>query len=452
MSSAIIDRPGMKHLLASLLLLLVAVAPALAQRTLLHAGRLIDGQSDRVATRMTIVVEGGRIATIESGYQRGASVDTVIDLREHTVMPGLMDMHVHLASQSSPTTYLDRFTLNPADYAIKGVYYARKTLMSGFTTVRDTGGDPSVSVALRNAIAQGLVPGPRVFVATQGLASTGGHGDRSNGLNDALGRDLGPEDGVVNSVEDARKAVRQRYKDGADLIKITATGGVLSMAKSGQNPQFTVDEIRAIVETADDYGFHVAAHAHGTEGIKRAIRGGVTTIEHGTFLDDEAIELMKQHGTYLVPTISAGRFVADKSKIPGYFPEIIRPKAAAIGPVIQETFAKANAAGVKIAFGTDCGVCPHGENAKEFAYMVEGGMSPMKAIQSATSVTAVLLGIENQVGTLVEGLQADIVAAPGDALADIDSLQSIDFVMKAGIVYRSPGDEAGSMATGGGAR
>lgn len=422
--------------LALYLLLSVASRPAAAQRTLIHAGRLIDGIADNAAGESTVTVEDGRIVAVEMGFARGRSEDTVIDLRDYTVLPGLMDMHVHLTSESSPASYMERMTLNPADYAIRGVVYARRTLLAGFTTVRDTGGEATTIVALRNAINQGLVPGPTVYTATASLASTGGHGDPSNGLAKAFSIDPGPAIGVVNGLEDARKAVRQRYKEGADLIKITATGGVLSMAKSGQNPQFTEAEIRAIVDTAKDYDFHVAAHAHGTEGIKRAIRGGVTTIEHGTYMDDEAFALMKEHGTYWVPTISAGNFVAEKAKIPGYFPEIIRPKAAAIGPVIQSTFSRAYKAGVKIAFGTDCGVCPHGDNAKEFLYMVEGGMPPMAAIQSATSVTAKVLGIGDDVGTLVAGKRADLIAVLGDPIADVTRLQQVAFVMKGGRIYK----------------
>lgn len=249
--------------------------------------------------------------------------------------------------------------------------------------------------------------------------------------------DPGPQEGVINGVDQAREAVRQRYKNGAGLIKITATGGVLSVAKSGQNPQFTDEELRAIVESAADYDMHVAAHAHGAEGMKRAIRAGVRSIEHGTFMDEEAMELMKQHGTFYVPTILAGKTVAEKAEEEGFFPELVRPKAAAIGPKIDETFARAYRAGVKIAFGTDSGVSHHGDNAREFQYMVEGGMSPMQAIQSATVVAAQLLGLEDRLGTLEKGKIADIIAVDGDPLADITALQKVSFVMKEGVVYKS---------------
>ena len=326
--------------------------------------------------------------------------------------------------------------MGPGTYAIRSVVYAERTLMAGFTTVRDVGDRFNLSIPLRDAIKEGLVPGPRIFTAATSLASTGGHGDGTNGLRADLQGDPGPREGIVNTVEDAKKAVRQRYKDGADLIKITATGGVLSLAKNGQNPQFGEEEIRAIVETARDYGFIVAAHAHGAEGMKRAIRAGVTSIEHGTYMDEETIELFKQHGTYFVPTIMAGRFVAEKAALDGYFPDLVRPKAAAIGPLIQETFARAYKAGVKIAFGTDSGVSPHGENAKEFEYMVEAGMPPMEAIRSATVAPAEMLGIYEDLGSLEPGKLADIVAVVGDPLEDVRRLQDVSFVMKEGVVYK----------------
>jgi imidazolonepropionase-like amidohydrolase len=319
------------------------------------------------------------------------------------------------------------------------VVYARRTLEAGFTTVRDLGGEPTAVKALRDAIDQGWIPGPKIYAATASLASTGGHADPTNGLRAELTGDPGAAVGIVNGVEDARKAVRQRYKEGADLIKITATGGVLSLAKSGLNAQLTEEEIRAIVETARDYGFHVAAHAHGLEGIKRAVRAGVASIEHGTYMDAEAFALLKQHGTYFVPTISAGRFVAEKAAVPGYFPEIVRPKAAAIGPLIQDTFAKAYRAGVKIAFGTDCGVSPHGSNAKELEYMVEAGMPALEALRAATTTTAELLGIAADVGTLATGKRADVIAVAGNPLDDVKLLQDVRFVMKGGVVVKAPG-------------
>ncbi len=427
--------------LAAFLLLEPSSALAADGRTVIHAGALVDVEAGEVLGQRTILVEGGTIAAVEEGFVDPEEGDSLIDLSGHTVLPGLMDMHVHLTSQQSgAASYLERFQESPADATVKALIYAERTLLAGFTTVRDLGGETSAILAVRNAINRGDMPGPRIFAATASLATTGGHGDRTNGMRADLQGDPGPREGIVNGIEDARKAVRQRYKEGADLIKITATGGVLSLAKSGQNPQFTEDEIRAIVDTAKDYGFMVAAHAHGAEGMKRAIRAGVTTIEHGTYMDEEAFELMKEHGTYFVPTISAGNFVAEKAAIPGYFPEIIRPKAAAIGPVIQDTFAKAHRAGVPIAFGTDCGVCPHGSNAQEFLFMVEGGMAPMTAIQSATTVTAKILGIWDETGSITTGRAADLIAVAGDPIADVTQLQDVRFVMRSGRVHKSPAD------------
>ncbi len=405
-----------------------------AQRTLIYCDRLIDGQRDKALTNKTIVVSGDKIEAIRDGFVAPGEGDTVVDLRGTTVMPGLMDMHTHLSIQYSARAYLERFYLNDADLAYRSTVYARRTLMAGFTTVREVGGQ--ISTALRDAIAKGWVVGPRIFSAGKSIATTGGHADPTTGLNHYFAGDPGPKEGVINGVADARKAVRQRYKNRADLIKITATGGVLSTAKNGLNPQFTEDELRAIVETARDYGMHVAAHAHGAEGMKRAIRAGVRSIEHGTFMDDEVIALMKKYGTYYVPTISAGKWVAEKAKIDGFFPEIVRPKAALVGPQIEKTFARAYKAGVKIAFGTDSGVSPHGENAKEFIYMVEAGMPPMKAIQSATRVAAELLGVEDRLGTITPGKIADIIAVAGDPLQDISAMLQVVFVMKEGKIYK----------------
>ena len=415
--------------------LLLAAGSAYAD-TLIHAGRLIDGESGRALTEVTVRVNGDTIVGIERGYTLPGSDDTVIDLQDQTVLPGLMDMHVHLTGQYSARSNLNRFTLNEADYAFDAAMYAKRTLEAGFTVVRNLGDSFNVTVALRKAIEAGDVPGPRIFTAAKGLASTGGHGDPTNGWAAHFGADPTPKDGVVNSPDDARKAVRQRYKDGADWIKITATGGVLSVAKSGQNPQFTNEELKAIIDTATDYGTRVAAHAHGTEGMKRAVIAGVASIEHGTYMSEEVMKLMKDRGTYYVPTILAGSWVAEKAKIDGFFPELVRPKAAAIGPVIKSTFAKAYDLGVPIVFGTDTGVSAHGDNAQEFALMVEGGMPPMEAIQSATSVAANFLGIGDTHGTLAAGKQADIVAVPGNPLDDITAMERVSFVMKGGKIYK----------------
>jgi len=415
---------------------IVLIAGNVFADTLIHAGRLIDGASDSAVTEMTVRVDGSQIKAIESGYVAAGPDDTVIDLKMHTVMPGLMDMHVHLGSQYTEDSRLNRFITNEADYAIDAVNYAKRTLEAGFTVVRNLGDSFNVTIALRKAIEAGDVPGPRVFSSGKSLATTGGHADPTNGWASHIAGDPGPRQGVVNGVDDVRKAVRQRYKDGADWIKITATGGVLSVAKSGENPQFSDEELVALIDTAADYGLRVAAHAHGTEGMKRAVIAGVASIEHGTFMDQEVMQLMKKKGTYYVPTILAGAWVGEKSRIDGFFPDLVRPKAAAIGPVIKSTFAEAYKAGVPIVFGTDSGVSAHGDNAQEFALMVEGGMPPMEAIQSATSVAAKFLGIDDTHGTLVANKQADIVAAPGNPLDDITVMERVSFVMKAGTIYK----------------
>lgn len=403
----------------------------------LQCGRLFDSRSGKVLGAHTVVVRAGRIAEVRSGLDPVAGAEAV-DLSGRTCSPGWTDLHVHFGSQSNPRSYEEGFRLDPADFALRGTSYARKTLMAGFTSVRDLGGE--VSLNLRDAIEQGYVEGPRIWAAGKSIATTGGHADPTNGMNSALAHLVGPPgptEGVINSVEDARQAVRQRYKDGSDVIKITATGGVLSYARSGDAPQFRVDEIASIVETAKDYGYKVAAHAHGKEGMKRAVVGGVTSIEHGTYMDDEVMGLMRKYGTWYVPTITAGRFVADKAKIDGYFPEVVRPKAARIGALIQETAGKAYRGGVKIAFGTDSGVSPHGENAREFLLMVEAGIPAAYALQAATTHAAEVLGVQDQ-GALEVGMRADIIAMPGDPVADIAATQQVDFVMKDGRIFRRP--------------
>ena len=428
----------MKSTKPLLFLLGLLVSQATLADTYIHAGKLISAASDKVQNKHTIVIKQNRISRIESGFVEPGAGDELIDLSEHTVMPGLMDMHTHISQQhSGPASYMQPFTLNEADYALKGAYYAEKTLMAGFTTVRNLGDSYNESVALRKAITQGIVKGPRIYTAAKSIATTGGHADPTNGRAKVLMGDPGPEQGVINGVAEARKAVRQRYKDGADLIKITATGGVLSLAKSGQNPQFMDDEVKAIVDTARDYGMTVAVHAHGKEGMERAIKAGVTSIEHGTYMDNETFTLMKKYGTYYVPTIMAGNWVAEKAKIDGFFPDLVRPKAAAIGPLIQATFGKAYQAGVKIAFGTDSGVSAHGDNGLEFVLMVEAGMPAIEAIRSATFHGALLLNVDDQLGTIETGKLADLVAVKGDPLKDIKLMQDISFVMKNGVVYKN---------------
>jgi imidazolonepropionase-like amidohydrolase len=398
-------------------------------------GRLLDVRAGAWRERVSITVDKGVVMSVAPMVAGPGHVD----LSAYSCLPGFIDMHVHLTgeTQAQVDSLRDTLTSNPADSAYQSVPYAERTLKAGFTTVRDLGASDNLNIALKRAIAKGSVIGPRMFTAGTIISTTGGHGDPSNNLSEVFGHAVDTS-GVVNSPEQGRQAVRNHYKDGADLIKVTATGGVLSQARSGQNAQFTEDELRAIVSTAKDYGFRVAAHAHGAEGIKRALRAGVDSIEHGTLMDDEAIALFKKHGAWYVPTISAGRYVAEKAKIPGYYSALVQPKAAAIGPLIQATFGRAYRAGVKIAFGTDAAVYPHGDNAREFAYMVEAGMPPLEAIRSATLSAASLLDQSDQLGSVEPGFAADIVAVSGDPLRDISVLQQVKFVMKAGVVYKQP--------------
>lgn len=408
---------------------------AQAQKTYLQCGQLVDVVNLKILKEKTIVVESNKIIDIIDGYAAGAKTDKLIDLKKQTVMPGLMDMHIHVESETSPTRYLDGFTQNEADVAYGALKFAERNLMAGFTSVRDLGGS-GVNIALRKAIQKGYVVGPRIYTAGKAIGTTGGHADPTNGVRANLMGDPGPKEGVINSVEDAYKAVRQRYKDGSDVIKITASGGVLSMAANGENPQFTEEEVRAIVAAAKDYGFKVAAHCHGVEAMRRAVIGGVNSIEHGTLMDESIFPLMKQYGTYLVPTIIAGRSAADSAKKPGYYPPMVTKKALEIGPKIQNTFSKAYKAGVKIAFGTDAGVYAHGNNWMEFKYMQEGGMPLIEAIQSATLNASDLMGTQSILGSIEKNKLADIIAVEGDPFTNIDQMGKVQFVMKDGVIYK----------------
>ena len=407
-----------------------------AQQTYIFCGKLVDTKTGKINKEKTIVVEGNKITKVFDGFvtPRAKGI-TTIDLKNKVVMPGLIDMHVHIEKEFDKNTRLKNYILNEADVAFDAVGYAEVTLLSGFTTVRDLGGS-GVNISLKKAIKAGKVPGPRVFTAGKSIATTGGHADPTNGSSRKLIGNPGPKEGVVNSVEDAKKAVRQRYKNGADCIKITATGGVLSVAKSGDNPQFTLEEVKAICDMARDYGMHVAAHAHGDEGMQRAILGGVKTIEHGTYMSDKTMELMKKHDVYLVPTITAGKEVEEKAKVKGYYPAIVVPKALAVGPQIQGTFGKAYKKGVGIAFGTDAGVFKHGISGKEFGYMVEAGMPAIETIQSATVTNAKILKMETELGQIKEGFLADIIAVEEDPTKNIATMENVVFVMKNGKIYK----------------
>ena len=424
----------MKNLL---FLILIYCSTSNAQDYYIHAGKLFDSEKGEMISNMTVIVSDKKIKEVRKGFKTPKKDDDiVIDLKDSTVMPGFIDLHVHIESEYNREKYMNAFTAEESQIAFSSLKFAKRTLMAGFTTVRDLGGS-GVNISLRNAINKGEVIGPRIFTAGKAIGTTGGHADPTNGWKKSLAGDPGPRQGVINGVDEARKAVRQRYKDGADVIKITATGGVMSIAKNGENPQFTIEEIKAICETAKDYDMIVAAHAHGDEGIQRAVRGGVKTIEHGTLLSDESMRLMIEYGTYLVPTMTAGKEVAAKAKIPGYYNELVVPKALAIGPKIQNTTAKAYRAGVNIAFGSDAGVFSHGKNAKEFRYMNEAGIPVIECLQAATIVNSKILSVDDEIGQIKEGFTADIIATRLDPTKDVKTLENVIFVMKDGKVYKN---------------
>lgn len=420
----------------TVLLFTLVVVVCFAQRTLIHCGTLIDGKSKEASSQMTIVVAGNKITSVDKGFTKPGKDDKVIDLSKKTVMPGWIDLHVHLEGETSKDQATKRYTMNEADIAFISTVYAKRTLMAGFTTVRDLGGT-GVNISLRNAINQGIVIGPRIFTAGRTIATTGGHGDPTNAARKGLLPEPTAAEGVINGPEEARHAVRQRYKDGADLIKITATGGVLSITRDASGPQFTDEELRAIVETARDYGMHVAVHAIGAEGARRAVMAGVTTIEHGSLMTEELADLMKQKGTYHIATITAGESISELAKIVGYYHPLVVPKALQIGPQDKAAFALAYKRGVKMTFGTDAGVFPHGENAREFRYMVEAGMPAMETIQTATMTNATVLGMADKIGSLESGKLADIVAVDEDPLKNIKTMLKVTFVMKDGLVYKN---------------
>lgn len=418
---------------------------ALAQdAVVIHVGTLHAVAGEAPVSPATVVVVGGRFERVLEGFREPADLfepgveARVIDLRDRHAVPGLIDCHTHLTGQSVPALERMRRRMEETEAyaAIDGVANARTTLMAGFTTVRNVGSGGHTGLALRDRINQGVVPGPRMFVSGPSVTVTGGHGDGTNALSPALRPEQGPETAPADGPAAVRRAVRARVREGVDLIKITATGGVLSPTAAGVDQQFFEDELESIVEAARMMGRKVAAHAHGADGIKAALRAGVHSIDHGTYLDDEAIGLFLETGAYLVPTIHAGKFVEERAKEEGYFPETVRAKAAAVGPQIQGAFGRAYAAGVKIAFGTDVGVGRHGTNALEFVYMHEAGMTPADCLKSATLDAAELIGVADRIGSIEPGKLADLVAVDGDPMADVTAYQRVVFVMKDGVVYR----------------
>ena len=411
--------------------LLLILALPITSSTVIYTSSYVDVINGTVVNNSSIKIDNGLITDIKTGYIKLTKDDNLIDLRGQTLMPGFMDMHVHFGGEYQSKAQRPVKTERETE-AILATAHALTTLKAGFTTVRQVGDSGLIAITLRDAINAGYVNGPRIFASGKSIATTGGHADPTNGLSADSYEYPVAEDGVINGPYDAYAAVRQRYKDGADGIKLTVTGGVLSVAKSGDNPQFTLEEVDAVVKAATDYGMWVAVHAHGAKGMKRAVIAGVDSVEHGTFMTEEVMDLMIERGTYYVPTISAGEFVAEKAKIDNYFPEIVRPKAISVGPQIGATFNKAYNRGVKIAFGTDAGVQPHGTNWKEFVFMVQYGMPNMVAIQSGTIETAKLLKIDKELGSIEVGKIADLVSVNGNPLIDITVMEDISFVMKDG--------------------
>lgn len=405
----------------------------------LKAARLFDGKGDAVVSNGVVIVEGGTIRAAGSGLAVPAGA-RVIDLGDATLLPGLIDAHTHISGESQDNWLqgaMDNMRRTLPEAAIRSTAYARSTLMAGFTTIRDLGSGESLDVGLRNAIRDGVVPGPRIQAANNALGARGGHCDES-GFPYKFFPEKGPETGIASGADQFRDAVRFQVKYGADVIKICATGGVLSLADEVDTPQLTQEEMNAIVDEAHRLRKKVAAHAHGAEGAKTAIRAGVDSIEHGSFLDDEALRMMKEKGTFLVPTLLAGEYVAGKATVRHYPPEI-EAKAKAAVAVRSDMFRKAVRMGVKIAFGTDSSVSPHGMNAQEFVLMVDLGMPPAAALRSATSVAASLLGLSRAIGTLEPGKTADVIAVPGNPLKDIKVMEKVRFVMKEGKVFKHEG-------------
>lgn len=409
---------------------------AIAEVAVIHAGTLLAVPGERPARQKTIVVEDGRIARVVDGFvdPAGIAADArLVDWSDAFVLPGLMDMHVHLLAELGPNSRSDPLTVTTSMQALRGAQHARKTLLAGFTTVRDLGGEPEAIYALRDAVAAGLVPGPRIVAAGSPLSATGGHGDVDGVKAELL--TLWTPDTICDGPYECRRAVRHAVKYGADWIKVTATGGVLSDTRTGTDQQMTGDELTEIMTTAHALGVRVAAHAHGADGIRAALAAGVDSIDHGTFLDDEALRLFRQTGAYLVPTLSPGAKVPAMMAGNPFFTAAIRQKALAASAASKSGFAKAYKAGVKIAFGTDTGVTPHGDNADEFAMMVAAGMPAMEAIRSATVVAAGLLGMSDDLGTLEAGKFADLVAVNGNPIDDITVLEDVRAVMKGGVLF-----------------
>ena len=416
-----------------------SVATTPAPITVIHCPKLFDSTAGKMLGPSSVFIVADRFDKVEPGTQSPPDA-TVIDLAAATCLPGLIDDHVHLDDQFGKNTYAEAAHTNFADQVLKSTLYARRTLMAGFTTVRNVGDTGYDTVALRKAVAAGTVVGPRIYTAGPAISTTGGHADHTNGLSMDLQGDPGPLQSIFNGPDEARKVVRLHYKEGADLIKAMPSGGVMDLGTNGSGPQMTEDEIRAIVETAHDYGMKVAVHAHGAEAIRRSVVAGVDSVEHGTFMDDADIQLMKEHGTFYCPTVYTGQFVAEQAK-KGAYPPTVAKKALEVGPQIMKTVTRAYKGGVKFAYGTDAGVYPHGQNWEDFIYLVKAGLPPAYTLQMATINAARLLGHDDELGAVASGKYADLVAVPGDPLDDITVMSKVSFVMKAGVVYKRDGQE-----------
>jgi imidazolonepropionase-like amidohydrolase len=422
-----------------------AVAPV-ARYTLVRCGHLIDVPGKPARQGVTLIIRNDRVEGVLPGLDvqpklQGDAEVVEVDLRDRWVLPGLIDCHVHLLTQPDATARARAMTESPEFVAVRATKHARVNLEAGFTTVRDLGANPQAIFAVRDAINQGLIVGPRIIAAGKSISITGGHGDPTNGFRPDIVGQPTTDDGIADGPEECMKAVRNQVKLGADVIKTTATGGVLSASTAGLAQHYTNPELEAIVQTAHAMGRKVAAHAHGTDGINAAIRAGVDSVEHGTYLDDESIRLLKEReaaGTrcYHVPTLLAARTVLENARQSGFYLPMVAKKAMEVGPRAQANFRRSHAAGVAIAFGTDTGVSPQGQNAREFALMVEGGMTPQEALVAATVTASELLGMEKEIGTLEAGKAADLIAVQGDPLKDITELERVGFVMRAGEVVK----------------
>lgn len=407
--------------------------------TVIHCPKLFDSANGTMMGASSVFVTGDKFQKVKPGTLSPDGA-RIVDLPGETCLPGLIDDHVHLDMQFGKSSYVEGTRLNLADYALRSTLYAKRTLLAGFTTVRNVGDHDYDTVALRNEINSGYVVGPRIFTAGPAISTTGGHADETNGLNLQLQGDPGPLQSIFNGPDEARKVVRLHYKNGADLIKAMPSGGVMDLGTNGSGPQMSEDEIRVLVATAHDYDMKVAVHAHGAEAIRRSVIAGVDSVEHGTFMDAQDMELMKQHGTFYVPTVYTGQFVAQQAKL-GMYPPTVAKKALEVGPQIMKTVSTAYKAGVKFAYGTDAGVYPHGQNWEDFIYLVKAGLPPAYTLEMATRNAAELLGHDDELGSVTAGKYADLVAVPGNPLDDISVMSKVSFVMKSGVIYKRDGQE-----------